>query len=274
MVTSTGERTDAKSDPHEGSAWKLYLSGFLGGLILAIGDLATNDSSATVLKFQAVLQKYLLPNFANGGLLGLFVVGIFGGLFCWIWPTHTRGEAFVRGFSVFAILTVGTPYKVARDQIPFQKPGVAASERSELDWLPINRAAAAEGNRTLQVDGTPADAPIAVLTIDHDGVSSCKPHYWGFLGLGSLINNSVEICQTDHELKRGTKVKILGCWDTGFRSYRYVEIEYPWEGAMLRGWAMTGQAPIYWQYIVPESDSYSRLPQSCQTKTDTLPGKD
>ena len=50
MVTSTRGRQGVNPAPLETDAWKLYFSGFLGGLILAIGDLATNDTSATVLK--------------------------------------------------------------------------------------------------------------------------------------------------------------------------------------------------------------------------------
>jgi len=245
--------------------WSLYVAGFLGGIILAIGDLVTNDTSATVLKFQTVLQTYVSRDIENGGLAGLLFVGSLGAIFCWVWPVSSKGEAFVRGFSVFAIVTVGTPYKGADQQQRVRpQPTVPGPTGSALPFSFISTAYAANPIPTVSKIVTSTDAPIATVVVEHRGVSSCKPYYWGILGLGSFINNSVEICATGHVLPPGTKVKMLDCWDTGLRDYRYVSISYMWDGKQKLGWAMAGKGPRYWELIVPDNPTANDMPKNCR----------
>lgn len=267
MTTATDHDATAASGPPESNPWKLYFAGFMGGLLLAIGDLATNDKAATVLKFQAALKALDLPGVQNAGFVGLCVIGFLGALFCWIWPVASRGDAFVRGFSVFAILSVGTPYKIAKDQLPVQRPAELPAQKLQSRTFSLISEAHAQDTRHEQTPSILPNAVPATVTIVHTGVSSCKPRYWGIFGIGSFINNTLEICETGHTLPIGTKVEILDCWDTGFRSYRYVKISYTWEGGRKIGWAITGQAPAYWSYIVPETSALSRLPAGCRTPT-------
>jgi len=244
------------------ATWKLYLAGFLGGIVLAIGDLASNDTSSTALKLSAVMQK-VIPDLTNGGLVGLLLVGVLGAVLCWVWPVASKGDAFARGFSVFAILTVGTPFKVVQNDLPKQKLTAAStvSRQASQQGL-ISSAVAADSADPVPAPTVPSDAPSAIVQVTQD-ISSCRPQYWGLFGLGSLINNSLEGCATGHFVTPGTKVKILSCWDSGFRGYRYLQIAYVWSQDQRIGWALSGRAPTYWQFISPEAESFSRLPQSC-----------
>lgn len=243
--------------------WKLYVAGFLGGLVLAIGDLASNDTSSTALKLSAVIQR-IIPDLVNGGLIGLLLVAGLGAVFCWVWPVESKGDAFARGFSVFAVLTVGTPFKVVQNDLPRQKLSEVSAASQKVSNLGfVATAIAAEGNDSEPVPNVPADAPTALVQVTQD-ISSCRPKYWGLFGLGSLINNSLEGCATGHFVTPGTKVQILGCWDSGFRGYRYLQIAYTWSQEQRVGWALSGRAPTYWQFIAPEPSSFSRLPVACR----------
>jgi len=253
---------DATS-PAERIAWKLYFAGFMGGLILAIVDLSSNDNAAIALKFQAVLVKLELFGLAqNGGAIGVVLVAALGALFCWVWPVRSRGDAFIRGFSVFAILSVGTPFKLTKEGEKLERPGEPAKHESRISLIPEARA-----QSTTPIETPPAespDEPSATVTINHYGISSCKPHYWGIFGLGSFFNNTLEVCKTGHILLKGAKVQILECWDTGLRDYRYARISYVWKDKRNIGWAMTGQGPAYWTNIVPDAASTALLPDSCK----------
>lgn len=250
----------------------MYVAGFLGGACLCIGDLLTNDTAATVLKFQAVIAKYLMPSIQNGGLVGVLVVGALGALFCWIWPVATRGEAFARGFSVFAILAVGTPYSAIQGEVndPRQRvsPVAAKPAPARTSGFPglATRAHAAEFLEGAAALKSASGRPNAEV-VAHSPVSSCKPSYWGPLGLGSLFNNSLKWCQTDHWIAPGSKVEILACWDTGFRHYRYVQVVYAWKGAATVGWISSGKRPDHWRFVRPADEA--RLPASCRGQTST-----
>lgn len=269
MATSTANQATTPRRATERSAFKLYAAGFMGGISLALGDLVTNEQAATVIKFQGALRALDWPGIQNGGSVGLILIGVLGALFCWIWPVTSRGDAFMRGFSVFAILSVGTPFKVSKDQLPVQRPADQSTPKAQkvqsgFTW--ISEANAQDAAPPGEKPNRPAnDAVSATVAIVHTGVSSCKPRYWGLFGLGSFLNNSLEICETGHTLPVGTKVKILECWDTGLRSYRYARIEYEWKGSQQIGWAMTGQAPTVWSYVVPEASALTHLPASCKT---------
>lgn len=48
-------------------------------------------------------------------------------------------------------------------------------------------------------------------------VSSCKPHYSGFLGFGSFFNNSIVYCESQYTIPKDERVKLLQSWETGLR---------------------------------------------------------
>jgi hypothetical protein len=95
---------------NENSQLGIYISAALGALFLGIGDLLNNNTAATVLKLSETIRQYLYPSLESGGLVALALLAILGAAVCWVQQPHTRVDAFSRGFSVFALLAVTTPY--------------------------------------------------------------------------------------------------------------------------------------------------------------------
>ena len=79
-------------------------------------------------------------------------------------------------------------------------------------------------------------------------VSSCKPYYSGFLGLGSFFNNTIEYCKSGHWIPKGARVKYLQSWETTLRSFRYTEIEYAYDGQVCTGWVSDGRKDV--RYVI------------------------
>jgi len=87
-----------------------YLAAGFGAFCLGFGDLINNGNSATVLKISEIIRQYLYPALSYGGLISLLFLAVLGAGMCWIFQPQTRADAFGRGFSVFAILAVVTPF--------------------------------------------------------------------------------------------------------------------------------------------------------------------
>lgn len=94
----------------------IYLAASFGALCLGLGDLLNNDNAATVLKLGEVMRKNFYPELQSGGLLALVLLVSLGAGTCWIHQPTSRIDAFSRGFSVFAILAVVTPYQSSPPQ--------------------------------------------------------------------------------------------------------------------------------------------------------------
>jgi len=93
------------------SSYKLYFAAAIGALCLGFGDLLNNDHAATVLKMAEIFRKYIYPGLQSGGIWALVLLVFLGGFVCWLHKPQTRVDAFARGFSVFALLAVTTPYQ-------------------------------------------------------------------------------------------------------------------------------------------------------------------
>src|SRR4030095_2792005 len=100
-------KTPESNDP----APKLYYASALGAFCLGLGDLVSNGPAATVLKIGDVLRQYVFWGNDFGGGIPLLLLGVLGVCLCWVHEPKTRVDAFSRGFSVFAVLAVVTPYQ-------------------------------------------------------------------------------------------------------------------------------------------------------------------
>ena len=100
-------KTAESNDP----APKLYCASALGAFCLGLGDLVSNGNAATVLKIGEVLRQYVFWGNDFGGGIPLLLLGVLGVCLCWVHEPKTRVDAFSRGFSVFAVLAVVTPYQ-------------------------------------------------------------------------------------------------------------------------------------------------------------------
>ena len=236
-----------KSSPN----YQMYLAGGLGALFLGFGDLLNNDTAATVLKIGAMIKRHVYPGIESGGSIGLCLLVLFGVCVCWIYQPKTRIDAFARGLSVFALLTVATPYQAAGLEQPtfvertaslFEPASAHAQQREEHGDRETTTTA------TERLQKTNATIKKAVT------LSSCKPKYSGIFALGSLINNTMEYCPGD-KLKPGTRVLLLEHWDSGLRNYRYVKIRYRLGDEVRSGWLLAGKKPNYWLYITPDDEN-------------------
>ena len=105
----------------------ICLAASFGALCLGFGDLINNDRAATVLKLGEVMRRYIYSGFESGGLWALVLLALLGAGVCWIHQPKTRIDAFTRGFSVFAILAVVTPFhREATQQSALASPSGAS----------------------------------------------------------------------------------------------------------------------------------------------------
>jgi len=105
--------------------YKLYFASAFGAFCLGFGDLLNNEHSATVLKISEIMQQLLQFDIGAGGLLALILLTVLGVCVCWIQQPKTRLDAFSRGFSVFAVLAVATPFEPPHEH---EKPSNTTAE--------------------------------------------------------------------------------------------------------------------------------------------------
>ncbi len=105
--------------------YKLYFASAFGAFCLGFGDLLNNEHSATVLKISEIMKQLLQSDIGAGGLLALILLAILGVCVCWIQQPQTRLDAFSRGFSVFAVLAVATPFESPSETADTQTAEVA-----------------------------------------------------------------------------------------------------------------------------------------------------
>lgn len=113
--------------PHETPPerfWVLYSAAALGAFCLGLGDLLNNGNASTVLKLGEILRQHLWPDLASSGLLAIGMLIFLGGAICWLHQPRTRVDAFARGFSVFALLAVATPYNAPQASLTDAAPGL------------------------------------------------------------------------------------------------------------------------------------------------------
>ena len=252
-----------------------YLPAIVGALFLAIGDLLTNDTAATVIKIVGAIKK-LAPVFgggafsaflaANGGYIAFLILMTGAWFLAWLKSPGTKFESFTLGMSVFTTLFVISPYKVLKAEADAQTHQQSSQQESSnhvdsRDWSFLIYEAAAQiatEERPFVYSDKTSNGRISQTV----NVSSCKPHYVGPFGISSYINNSIAVCYEGDSLQPETKVRILECWDTDFRNYRYTRIGYEIGGTSKTGWIADGRVPDVWRNIEP-TDKTS-LPKSCE----------
>ena len=117
---------DRHGDDHV-SLFQKCAAASLGALFFGLGDLITNGDAATIVKMSEVLGRFLFPILDNAAF-SLFLLIALGALLAWVYEPRTRLDAFARGLSVFAMLSVATPY----DQVSSGLDGVAGSQQGRV----------------------------------------------------------------------------------------------------------------------------------------------
>ena len=185
---------------------------------------------------------------------------------------HTRKSAGMLGLGIFAIMglmspseskkNVGSPgteenrnQNLKSGNIHFQSNialNISEIVNAQYSISTKNRMAITIATGASDTNAKTGSYGNATL-LDHGGwVSSCKPSYYGFLGLGSLIDNAVRWCETQDIIKLGERVEILKNWRTGLRGYWYCEINYVRDGVVKTGWIHQGDRDNKWSYVKPD----------------------
>ena len=221
---------------------QLYIAALGGAFLLVIADLMSNIDAATTLKLGGVLEKHVIGATDLGpGLIGLMLVLIFSAFFCWLYNPEDKVAAFTRGFSVFAVLSAVTPYSALDDGLSTKQTfSKLPSINKEINMIPLISSAYAEEIKDGMACRSGTLEPDSTLISDKY-VSSCKPYYSGFLGLGSFFNNTIEYCPPKYKLPKNERVKLLKSWETGLRDYRYSQIEFEIGEQICTGWVSDGR---------------------------------
>lgn len=235
---------------------KLYVAAIGGAFILVVADLMANIDAATTLKLGGVLEKYIFGDtFLGAGLLGLSVVLLFSAFFCWLYDPEDKVAAFTRGLSVFAVISAVTPYSVIENPSPEGDQTTNQQKTKKEIGDPGSDALFLISSVYAQNKNNPLSCTTGVLTpnaklISEKYVSSCKPRYSGFLGLGSFFNNTIEYCESQYTIPKNERVKLLQSWETWHRGYRYSEVEFQVGDDVCKGWVSDGRKSV--RYVVPE----------------------
>lgn len=224
-----------------------YVAAIGGAFLLVLVDLFSNLNAATTLKIGGIFEKYVFGrSILGGGLVGLLIVLIISAFFCWLYQPEDKVAAFTRGFTVFAVLNVISPYSVISNEPNTQ--GFAEQVNQPGANIPsITSSAYAEDNQR-GAKCRPGKLKADSTLIAKKYVSSCKPYYSGFLGFGSFFNNTIEYCESGHWVSKGARVKYLQSWETNLRSYRYTEIDYAYDGQICTGWVSDGRKEV--RYVI------------------------
>lgn len=227
---------------------EIYIATIFGAFLLVLADLCTNIDAATTLKIGFIIKKYIISGTSVGtGVIGLILVLLISTIFCWIFHPKDRVAAFTRGLSVFAVLNVVAPYSIVEDvnvnRQNIQSNAGMIERQLKGELFPfINSAYAETGSEGPECKSGVLESNAYLLSEEH--ISSCKPHYSGFLGLGSLFNNTIEYCFFNHVLPRNERVRYIQSWETTMRKYRYTQIEYEYNGKICIGWVSDGRKSI------------------------------
>lgn len=89
----------------------MYFATSIGVVALVVVDSLQNGSSATAIKIGDAIKRLLgMAEFGYGALLALLFLMVMACVWCWIERPVSLKEAFIRGFTIFAFLTVAAPY--------------------------------------------------------------------------------------------------------------------------------------------------------------------
>lgn len=234
----------------------ILLAGVTGTFILLMADLCT--ANPAIYKAGNLLSKHLSMSPHDDGSINyfvLFIVLLMGLVLCWIHEPKTKVDAFIRGMSIFAVLSLAPPVDLQSSQpvneaaltIPAKVSPVKSSDsymRPSLDMQVWNTAYTLPHTRNKYL--LPQVAANATI-IYNEWVSSTRPEP----GTMSFITNSINIQKVMHGssplvLPQGTRVQVVDTYDTPMRGYRYLHIKCFYYNTIWDGWIYSGKSPNYY----------------------------
>jgi hypothetical protein len=224
---------------------ELYFAAIGGAFLLIIADLMANLGAATTLKLGTIMNKFVFKQeLIDAGYIGLILVIVISIFICWLFSPKDKVAAFTRGLSIFAVLSAITPYSIAESTTGTDQPGSKPPIQSKIEIYSPSISVAYADDEQKGLKCRPGRLLPDSTLISNKYVSSCKPYYSGFLGIGSFFNNTIEYCKSQHTLPKGERVKYLQSWETALRGYRYTEIEFEVDGQICTGWVSDGRKSV------------------------------
>jgi hypothetical protein len=88
-----------------------YFAASIGVVALVVVDSLQNGNSATAIKIGEAIKRLLgMADFGYGALLAVVFLVVMASAWCWMERPASLKDAFIRGFTIFAFLTVAAPY--------------------------------------------------------------------------------------------------------------------------------------------------------------------
>jgi hypothetical protein len=227
--------------------WEYFVAAAAGSFFLCLGDLLNKKSASTVRLIEAMLSDWF-EGVSYGGFVSILFIMFLGVVVCFVFEPKTKGDAFARGFAVFAVLTTGTPYNEndLNEPTPVETSLTNIYEGSlfsKLSSLFIS-SANADSNHTNSLSNMSNQINWAsnATILSNEWISGCKPNYDGFWKtFFSIFNNVIYTCPVDRKLPVGERVKAIEFWDDPRRGFRYLKIKYKVAGEQATtGWITAG----------------------------------
>ena len=168
------ERQADKSVTQGKETMKVCVAGGFGAFLLGLGDLFSGNDDAVLLQISEVAATRSIPG-ADFPLLVLGVLALLGAGLTWVHQPKLKADAFVRGFSVFAVLGLaspGLPEVEQQEPVPVEveaagQPGSdVCTAVTKASVLFTQGAHAADG--VIRIDGFSRDTE-ALVTIRRAG---------------------------------------------------------------------------------------------------------
>lgn len=245
--------------------WEVLMASALGGLFLGVADALAHKTLSLRGKIESVFADTPEITTIQIIIITFLLFLILAMSASWIFKPRSRIDAFTRGITVLAILNLvpanGNTFGVVMEG-PDSKASGTLSADSQPNLEIIKHALAADDTQAAQTDPASLRGLIktddwrkanATFVYDSHWLSKTEPQYYGFLGLGSLIDNALKTTRLYYEIKSGSRVRLIDSFTTLIRGYHYVRIQYMVNGQLLESWTQSGQYPDYWLIIKPDS---------------------
>lgn len=236
--------------------WIFFGAGALGAFVALIASIALGNGDAIQNVVEKIKAFLLLTESAKlyVTITLIFFIVILGGLVCWVYEPQNRADAFVKGFSTLALLSMA-PNTLHNNPIP------VSSEKSSAAWnqMPVNHEENVYAPNTathfeqdqlvIFASWTPWQQRFSAnaTVVYNEWISTCKPS----TGASSFLLNTINICKSDDKLNRNERIEVLNdFFDTSVRGYRYHRIRYLRNNEVKTGWICSGKKPDYYSNIL------------------------
>lgn len=219
--------------------WEVLLAGGIGAFIAGFTDLFTNQGSSGVAELS---RKIAL----GGDSISLLLLVALGVGICWVFRPATKLDGFARGLAILTLIGITSKNNMADEGPPTQQLESSIKTQqidqpllASIDWMNITYdsdfAPCPKSSGTFNPNATVAN---------NSWISSTKPETKAF-------STNIFTTNCDNSLKQGQKIQLVGYYETTFKGYYYVQINYMDVNTLRTGWIYSGRSPNHFQQVKP-----------------------